>query len=76
MSHICVDISCLLLARDTLSGRVIGHLVTTGVSSVTKIWVAPESAIVLSVGSRNAAPAILEFRICSIAQDLYDLAEL
>jgi hypothetical protein len=52
MSHICVDITCLPLARETLSGQVIGRLLTTGVTSITKIWVAPESAIALSVASK------------------------
>jgi hypothetical protein len=47
-----------------------------GVPSITKIWVAPKSAIVLSVANQNAAPVISEYAICSIAQDLYDLVEL
>ena len=37
---------------------------------------APESAIALSVANQNAAPAISEFTICSIARALYDLVEL
>jgi hypothetical protein len=78
VTHICVDITCLLLARETLtlSGRVIECLLTTGVPSITKIWVAPESAIALSVASQNAAPAISDFTICSIAHASYDLVDL
>jgi hypothetical protein len=74
MSHICVDITCLLLARDALSGRVIGCLLTTGVPSITKICVAPESVIALLVANQNAILATSEFAICLIAQDLYDRA--
>jgi hypothetical protein len=71
-----VDITCLPPARETLSGRVNGCLLTTRVPSITKIWVAPESAIVLSVASQNATPTTSEFTICLIAQALYDLIEL
>ena len=32
-------------ARATFNGLVVGRLLTTGVPSITKIWVAPESAM-------------------------------
>jgi hypothetical protein len=43
MSHICVDITCWPLASVTFSGVVVGHLLTTGTPSITKICIAPES---------------------------------
>jgi hypothetical protein len=49
MSHICVDVTCWPSASDTRSGVVVGRLLTTGAPSITKIWVAPESAMA-SVG--------------------------
>jgi hypothetical protein len=45
MSHICVDITRQLSANATLRGQVVVHLLRTGVPSITKICVAPESAI-------------------------------
>jgi len=46
MLHICVDITVLLSARATLRGRSVRRLLVTGVPSMMKICVAPESAIV------------------------------
>ena len=45
ISHICVDITLSPSANATLSGHVVFCLLWTGVPSMTKIWVAPESAI-------------------------------
>jgi len=45
MSHICVDVTRPPSANDTFSGHVIFCLLWTGIPSVTKIWVAPKSAI-------------------------------
>ncbi len=43
MSHMCVDRTSRPLANATFNGCVVGCLLTTGVPSITKIWVAPES---------------------------------
>jgi hypothetical protein len=45
MSHICVDSTRRPSANATLRRHVVFHLLRTGVPSITKIWVAPESAI-------------------------------
>ena len=45
MSHMCVDITRRPSANATFSGHVVFHLLWTGMSSMTKIWVAPESVI-------------------------------
>ncbi len=55
--HICVDVTCRPLARDTARGFVMGPLLITGVPSIMNICVAPESAIASLVLSGNAAPA-------------------
>jgi hypothetical protein len=47
MLLICVDISFLPLARETLRRHVVRHLLTISVPSMMEIWVAPESAIML-----------------------------
>jgi hypothetical protein len=41
----CVDITQRPSANATLSGHIVFHLLWTGMPSMTKIWVAPESAI-------------------------------
>jgi hypothetical protein len=56
-SHIWVGVTCLPLARDTCRGQVVHCLLTIGVPSIMKIWVAPESAIASFVVNLNAAPA-------------------
>ncbi len=45
MSHICVDVTRRPSASATFSGHVVFRLLWTGIPSMTKIWVAPESAI-------------------------------
>jgi hypothetical protein len=45
ISHICVDITWPPSANATFRGQVVFHLLKTGVSSITNICVAPESAI-------------------------------
>jgi len=45
MSHMCVDITRHLSANVTFSGHVVFCLLWTGMPSMTKIWVAPESVI-------------------------------
>ena len=60
MSHICVDITRRPSANDTFSGHVVFCLLWTGIPSMTKIWVAPESAIASSVAIVIVAYAHLE----------------
>jgi hypothetical protein len=58
----CVDKTIRPSANATFSGWVVGHLLTTGVPSITKIWVAPESAMASYVLRRNPAnPAFSVF---------------
>ncbi len=56
-SYICVDVTCHPLARDTVKGFVVGHLLITSVPSIMNICVAPESTIASLVLSGNAALA-------------------
>ncbi len=49
MSHMCVDTTCHPSTNVTLSGHVMRHLVIMSAPSMTKIWVAPESAMVAAV---------------------------
>jgi hypothetical protein len=63
MSHMCVDQTIRPSANATFSGCVVGRLLTTGVPSITKIWVAPESAMASYVFRRN--PANPAFSICT-----------
>ncbi len=72
MSHMCVDKTILPLANATFRGCVVLRLLTTVVLSITKIWVAPESAMASIVLRRNAAQAMLFLTIWSIACNLYD----
>jgi hypothetical protein len=53
MSHICVDVTCRLSASDTRSGVVVGRLLAAGAPSLTKNWVAPESAMASVGGGRR-----------------------
>jgi hypothetical protein len=55
--HMCVDTTCRPSANVTFSGRVVWCLLITLAPSMTKIWVALESAMVTAVLSRNIAPA-------------------
>jgi hypothetical protein len=57
MSHMCVDMTTHPSVRATCRGHVVFHLLTTGVPSMTKIWVAPESAMESFVLSLKTAPA-------------------
>jgi hypothetical protein len=41
----CVDMTRRPLANATFNGHVVFRLLWTGMPSMTKIWVAPESAI-------------------------------
>ena len=59
-SHICVDVTIRPSARATRKGRVVGRRLTTGVPSMTKICVAPESAIDIPGGSATTPPAIFD----------------
>jgi hypothetical protein len=62
MSHMCVDKTIRPSANATFSGCVVGRLLMTGVPSITKIWVAPESAMASYVSRRNpASPACSVF---------------
>ena len=45
MSHMCVDMTRRPSANATFNGHVVLCLLWTGIPSMTKIWVAPESAI-------------------------------
>ena len=52
MSHSCVDVTAWPLASDTCNELVVGHLLRTGVPSITNICIALVSAmasLVLSV---------------------------
>jgi hypothetical protein len=70
----CVDITILPLASATFRGGVVVRLLTTGVLSITKICVAPESAMASFVLRQKIAPAnSFLCRICSRTQDLYIL---
>ena len=74
MSHMCVDITILPSASTTFRGCIVVCLLTMGVPSITKKWVAPESAMAFFVLKQNAAPAnSCLCRIYSGAQDLYDV---
>ncbi len=57
MSHICVDSTRQPSANATLRGHVVFCLLRTSVPSITKIWVAPESAIASFGAILNAAYA-------------------
>jgi hypothetical protein len=73
MSHMCVEKTILPSANATFSGCVVGRLLMTGVPSITKIWVAPESAMASFVSRRNPAnPAFLVFTMWLIVCALYD----
>jgi hypothetical protein len=45
MSHMCVDMTRRPSANATFNGHVVLHLLWRGIPFMTKIWVAPESAI-------------------------------
>ncbi len=70
MSHMCVDKTILPLANATFRGCIVLRLLTTVVLSITKIWVAPESATASVVLRQNAAQAMLFLTIWSIARNL------
>jgi hypothetical protein len=61
MSHMCVDMTRRPSAKATFNGHVVFRLLWTGIPSMTKIWVAPESAIaafdaiVIAANKGNAA---------------------
>ena len=60
MSHMCVDKTIRPLANATFNGCVVARLLTmTGVPSITKIWVAPESAMASYVSRRKPANPVL-----------------
>ncbi len=63
MSHICVDSTQQPLANVTLRGHVVFCLLRTGVPSITKIWVAPKSAIT-SFGAILIAAYAFDTRNC------------
>ena len=65
MSHICVDITRRPSANATFSGHVVSRLLWTGMPSMTKIWVAPESAIASFDAIVIAAYA--QFDACRVA---------
>jgi hypothetical protein len=56
MSHMCVDITLQPLASETFRGHIVQHLLMMGVPSITKIWVAPKSAMALFGLSLKMAP--------------------
>jgi hypothetical protein len=72
MSHMCVDMTC---HPFTLSGRVVRRLLITLAPSMTKIWLAPESAMAAAMLSQNIAPANSLFcRRADKARALYEPA--
>jgi hypothetical protein len=58
ISHMCVDVTIRPSARATFNGRVVGRRLLTGVPSMTKTWVAPESAMDIAGGSCTIPPAM------------------
>jgi hypothetical protein len=58
ISHMCIDITWRPSTKATFRGIDIGRLLTTSVPLMTKIWVAPESAMVRSIGRCVAPPAM------------------
>ena len=58
MSHMCVDLICLPSGRLIVSGFIAGHLFFTSAPSMTKIDVAPVSAIASDVA------IVIAFRYC------------
>ena len=58
MSHMCVDLICLPSGRLIISGFIAGRLFFTSAPSITKIDVAPVSAIASDVA------IVIAFRYC------------
>ncbi len=58
MSHMCVVQTCCPSANMILSGQVVRLLFLTSNPSITKMWVALESAMASLVGDSIAARAI------------------
>ena len=58
MSHMCVDLICLPFGRLIVSGFIAGRLFFTSAPSMTKIDVAPVSAIASDVA------IVIAFRYC------------
>ncbi len=56
-SHMCVDITSWPLASETFRGHVVRRLLMTGVPYITKICVAPESAMASFGLSLKMVPA-------------------
>ena len=65
MSHMCVDVTRRPSANATFNGHVVFRLLWTGMPSMTKIWVAPESAIASLDAIALAAYAHFEPIWCS-----------
>jgi hypothetical protein len=62
--HMCMDMTCLLLAKATFSGHVVCCLFSTGVPSMMKICVVPELAMTLMalvILVQHAAPVNASF---------------
>ncbi len=55
ISHSCVDVTACPSTRDTCNGFVVGRLLRTGMPSITKICVAPVSAMASLVSSVTVA---------------------
>jgi hypothetical protein len=68
MSHICVDIIRRPSANATLRGQVVICLLRTGVPSITKISVAPKSAIA-SLGAMVNAVCRLDCLVRALAEN-------
>ena len=69
MSHTCVDFTCLPSGRLIVNGFFAGHLFLASTSSMTKIDVAPVSAIASSVAIVSA------FKYCGIGLPYTSLAD-
>ncbi len=73
MSHMCVDKTIRPSANTTFNGCVVVRLLTTGVPSITKIWVAPESDMASYVSrGKPENPALSVFTRWSSACALND----
>jgi hypothetical protein len=68
MSHICVHITWQPSANATLRGQVVFRLLRTGVPSITKICIAPESAIA-SLGAMVNTACRLDCIVGALAEN-------
>ncbi len=61
ISRLCVDVTACPSVRDTRNRLMVGRLLRTGMHSITKICVAPVSAIASLVSSVTVAAKARQF---------------